>query len=251
MLFLRSLAFNLFFYVHTIVWLFVLLPTEVLPRIWLIRGVRLWAKFNRLALQAITGIRVELRGLENRPAGGAIYASKHQSTFETVSLLDLFSDPTFVLKKELMSIPLFGWYAKKAEQIPIDRSAGRTAMQSMAKRAREEMARGRQLVIYPEGTRRAAGAPPSYKQGVSHLYRDLGVPLVPVALNSGLFWPRRHYIRRPGTVVIEFGEVIPAGLEREEFRAEMIRQIESISDRLLAEAGGTAASTGHQGGDGI
>lgn len=236
MLFLRSLAFNVFFYVHTIVWLFVLLPTELLPRVWLIRGVQLWAKFNRLGLQAIAGVRVELRGLENRPQGGAIYASKHQSTFETVSLLDLFGDPTFVLKKELLSIPLFGWYAKKAEQIPIDRSAGRAALQSLARRAREEMARGRQLVIYPEGTRRPAGAPPSYKPGVIHLYRDLGVPMVPVALNSGLFWPRHGFLRPPGTLVVEFLPAIPPGRDPDEAYEAMKTAIEEASDRLLREA---------------
>ncbi len=236
MLFLRSLAFNLFFYLHTFVWLFVLLPTELLPRVWLIRGVKRWAKTNRRGLEVIAGVRVEFRGLENMPVGGAIYASKHQSTFETVSLLDLFADPTFVLKKELMSIPLFGWYAKKAEQIPIDRTAGRAALQSLTQRARAEMARGRQLVIYPEGTRRPAGAPPSYKPGVIHLYRELGVPMVPVALNSGLFWPRHGFLRPRGTLVVEFLPPIPAGRDPDVAFAEMRTAIETACDRLLREA---------------
>ncbi|NLH79999.1 MAG: 1-acyl-sn-glycerol-3-phosphate acyltransferase [Phyllobacteriaceae bacterium] len=236
MLFLRSLAFNLFFYAHTIAWLFLLLPTEVMPKVWLLRGVQSWARINRRALEVIAGVRVELRGLENRPEGGAIYASKHQSTFETVSLLDLFTDPTFVLKKELLSIPLFGWYAKKAEQIPVDRAAGRAALQSLTRRAREEMARGRQLVIYPEGTRRPAGAPPAYKLGVIHLYRELGVPMVPVALNSGLFWPRHGFLRPPGTLVVEFLPAIAPGRDPDEAFEEMKTAIETASDRLLREA---------------
>ena len=236
MVFLRSLAFNVFFYVHTFVWLFVLLPTEVLPRIWLIRGVKRWAATNRWALQAIGGVRVELRGLEHIPETGAIIASKHQSTFETVSMLDLFVDPTYVLKKELMSIPLFGWYAKKAEQIPVDRSAGRMALAQMTDRARLEMGRGRQLIIYPEGTRKTAGAEPSYKHGVVHLYRELGVPMVPVALNSGLFWPRHGFLRHPGTLVVEFLPIIPAGLDAEEAFSRLQSVIETATERLIAEA---------------
>ena len=121
----------------------------------------------------------------------------------------------------------------------------------MNRRAREEARHGRQFIIFPEGTRRAPGAPPDYKKGVAHLYRNLGLPCLPVGLNSGVFWPRRQYIRRPGTVVIEFGEVIPAGLGREEFLEAMTGQIESISDRLLAEAGGLPASARNLGGDGI
>lgn len=236
MIFLRSLAFNVFFYVHTFVWLFVLLPTEVLPRIWLIRGVKQWAATNRWALQAIGGVRVELRGREHIPETGAIIASKHQSTFETVSMLDLFVDPTYVLKKELLSIPLFGWYAKKAEQIPVDRTAGRLALAKMTERAKLEMARGRQLIIYPEGTRKPAGAEPSYKHGVAHLYRELGVPMVPVALNSGLFWPRHGFLRHPGTLVVEFMPIIPAGLDPEEAFAQLREAIETGTERLIAEA---------------
>jgi 1-acyl-sn-glycerol-3-phosphate acyltransferase len=236
MIFLRSLAFNVFFYLHTIASLVWFLPTEFLPRERLRASIKRWARINRWALGAIGGVKVELRGLENIPTTGAIIASKHQSTFETVSTLDLFADPTFVLKKELMSIPLFGWYAKKAEQIPIDRSAGRAALARMTERAKIEMARGRQLIIYPEGTRKAAGAPPSYKHGVAHLYRELGVPMVPVALNSGLFWPRHGFLRHPGTLVVEFLPPIPPGRDPETAFADLRAAIETASDRLLAEA---------------
>lgn len=236
MIFLRSLAFNVFFYVHTFVWLLLLLPTEFLPKIWLWRGIKTWARVNRWALTAIGGVRVELRGLENLPPGGLVLVSKHQSTFETVSLLDLFGDPVYVFKKELLSIPLFGWYATKAEQIPVDRTAGRAALNEMAERARIEVGRGRQLIIYPEGTRRPAGAPPNYKHGVVHLYRALGAPVVPVALNSGLFWPRHGFLRHPGTLVVEFLPPIPPGRDPEQVFVEMQAAIETATDRLLAEA---------------
>ena len=236
MVFVRSLAFNVFFYVHTFVWLILMLPTEVMPRAALMWSVKTWAKINRLALTVIGGVRVELRGLENIPAGGALIASKHQSTFETVSLLDLFSDPTYVLKKEMLSIPLFGWYAVKADQIPVDRKAGRAALIAMTERARLEVGRGRQLIIYPEGTRRPAGAEPAYKHGIVNLYRDLGVPLVPVALNSGLFWPRHGFLRHPGTLVLEFLPPIPPGRDPEEVFVDLQRLIETASDDLIADA---------------
>lgn len=240
MVFLRSLAFNVFFYAHTVFWLFVLLPSSLLPRGVLWWGVKTWARWNRCGMTAIGGIRVEIRGREHIPSGGAIIASKHQSTFETVSLLDLFDWPTFVLKRELMLIPLFGWYAAKAEQIPVDRTAGRQALVRLAERARIEVARGRQLIIYPEGTRRPAGADAAYKHGVAHLYRDLGVPMVPVALNAGLFWPRHGFRRPPGTLVVEFLPAIPAGLDPEVAFERMRDTIEAATDRLIAEALATA-----------
>jgi 1-acyl-sn-glycerol-3-phosphate acyltransferase len=237
MVFLRSLAFNVFFYVHTTVMLIVMLPTPFLPTsgpLW--ACVRSWSRVNRWAFRAIAGVKVELRGFENLPQGGAILASKHQSTFETAALLDLFHEPTFVLKKELLKIPLFGWYAQKAEQIPVDRSAGRSALAQMTDRARREVARGRQIIIYPEGTRRPAGAEPSYTYGVAALYSRLDVPLVPIALNSGLFWPRHGFFRPPGTLVVEILPPIPPGHETEIAYGEMQAAIETASDRLIAEA---------------
>ena len=216
MVFLRSLAFNLFFYLHTIAMLFVLIPLALTSKEVLMAGVRSWSRVNRWAMTAIAGVEVELRGLDNIPAGGAIIASKHQSTFETVALLDLVHAPTFVLKKELLSIPLFGWYAKRADQIPVDRTAGRSALLDMTERARRAVAAGRQIIIYPEGTRRPAGAEPTYKHGVAHLYADLDVPVVPVALTSGLFWPRHGFRRPPGTMVVEFLPPIPPGRDADE-----------------------------------
>lgn len=236
MVFLRSLAFNVFFYVHTVFWVLALMPTELLPKRFFWRGVYRWARVNRWALEAIGGVKVELRGLEHLPRGGVLVASKHQSTFETVALIDLFVEPSFVMKRELRRIPIFGWYTIKGEQILVDRKAGRSALVDMTGRAKAVTAQGRPILIYPEGTRRPAGAEPHYKHGIAHLYANLGVPLVPVALNSGLFWGRHDFLRHPGTLVVEFLPAIPPGRDPEEVFVEMRTAIETASDRLIAEA---------------
>ena len=149
--------------------------------------------------------------------------------------LERDDDFTFILKRELMWIPFFGWYLMKAAQVPIDRKAGSQALAAMNERARAEAARGRQVLIFPEGTRRAPGAPPAYKFGVAHLYANLGVPCLPVAINTGLFWPRRRFMRYPGTAVIEFLEPMPPGEPREVFFDELRRRIEGACERLLRE----------------
>lgn len=236
MVFLRSALFNAFFYLHTIYRLLVMIPSAFRSKDAVMAQVFRWARLNRAAMTAIAGVRVEVRGLEHLPTGGVIVASKHQSTFETVALLDFFADPTFVLKKELTRIPLFGFYTRVADQIAVDRTAGRAALKEMTGLARTAVAKGRQIIIYPEGTRRAAGAPPAYKHGVAHLYRELGVPMVPVALNAGLFWGRHQFLRRPGILIVEFLPPIPPGLGVDVAFEAMVEAIESGSDRLIEEA---------------
>lgn len=250
MVVLRSHLFNVLFYLNLALWLIPATVTFLMPRKASIRYAQAWAGSSLWLLRVVVGTRVEIRGRERIPPGGLLVACKHQSFLETFTFLVLVDDPTFVLKRELQWIPFFGWMLTKAGMIPV-RRGGSTALAEMNRRARAEVGRPRQIIIFPEGTRRPPGAPPSYKNGVGHLYRTLGVPCLPVGLNSGLFWPRRHFIRRPGTVVIEFGEVIPAGLRRDEFMSAMIGQIESISDRLLVEAGGVVAGAPNIDGDGI
>ncbi|MBZ6077703.1 lysophospholipid acyltransferase family protein [Microvirga puerhi] len=235
MLILRSLLFNIAFYVNIILWMIMLLPTFLLPRRVFMRGVQAWACSSLWLLRVVAGIRVEISGRERIPAGGLLVAAKHQSLWETFALLPLFDDPTFILKRELMWIPVFGWFTWKADCVPVNRKAGSQALIRMMARAHEEVDEGRQLVIFPEGTRRPPGAPPAYKFGVSHLYQNLGVPCLPIALNSGLYWPRREFIRRPGTIRVEILEPIPSGLPRDAFFRQMQDVIESASDRLLAE----------------
>src|SRR6185437_10375323 len=216
-LFLRSLIFNILFYLVLVLCSLVALPTFLMPRAALLRVARWWAKATFVLMRAICNIKVEFRGVENIPKGPLIVASKHQSMWETISLLRFFEAPFFVVKRQLNFIPLFGWYLIKTGMVAIDRSEGRRALLSVIRRAAEEVRHGRQFVIFPEGTRTAPGAPPQYKGGVGMVYNECGVPCLPVALNSGLFWPRRTFMRYPGTLVVEFLDPIPPGLKREEF----------------------------------
>jgi 1-acyl-sn-glycerol-3-phosphate acyltransferase len=233
---LRSVAFNIAFYVNITVWMICALPTLVLPRGAVMAVVRTWARCNIVLLRTIAGIRCEIRGRERIPPGGLLVACKHQSVWETFALFLLFDDPCYVLKRELTWLPLFGWLAMKARMVPVDRGARSAAMKAMTARAMVEVAAGREIVIFPEGTRRPPGAEPQYKFGVAYLYSELNVPCVPVALNSGLFWPRRQIVKRPGTIVIEVLEPIPPGLERVAFLERLQHDIERASDRLLDEA---------------
>ncbi|MDR3497216.1 MAG: lysophospholipid acyltransferase family protein [Ancalomicrobiaceae bacterium] len=236
MIWLRSLAFNVYFYVNLVLWLIVLIPFGLLPPARLWRMIAVWSRLNAFMLKHLAGTDVEFRGLENLPTGPAIIASKHQSAWETVCLLHFFDRPAFVLKRELTLIPLFGWYLARLAMIPVDRGKGHSALRDMVNRAEVVVATGRQIIIYPEGTRRPPTAEPAYKYGVTQLYRQLDIPCVPVALNSGSFWPRRGFIRRPGRIVVEFLSPIPPGMEREAFFKALQDGIETASDRLRREA---------------
>ncbi|MXQ11315.1 1-acyl-sn-glycerol-3-phosphate acyltransferase [Microvirga makkahensis] len=235
MLFVRSFLFNVAFYANLVLWLIILIPAFLVPRRVFIALVKVWARSSLWLLRVIAGTRVEIRGVGRIPAGGALVAAKHQSFWETFALVTIFDDPTFILKRELMWIPFFGWYLRKARCVPVNRRAGSQALVQMTARAREEAQHGRQIIIFPEGTRRPPGAPAAYKYGVAHLYQNLGFPCIPVALNSGLYWPRRQFIRRPGTIRVEILDPIAPGLKREEFFQSMQDAIEESSGRLLAE----------------
>ena len=236
MLFLRSTAFNVFFHLNISIWMLAASPLLLVSGDTLWSVVFAWSRLNLFALKWLAGIDVELRGLENLPATPCIIAAKHQSAFETVSLLHLFRRPAFILKKELMRIPLFGWYASKLVMVPVDRGGGQKTLRAMLDDARQVLNTGRQIIIFPEGTRVAPGSPPAYKYGIISLYKALGVPVVPVALNSGLHWPRRGFFRYPGKIVVEFLPPIAPGLDGTEFMDSLIGAIESKSDQLLLEA---------------
>jgi 1-acyl-sn-glycerol-3-phosphate acyltransferase len=232
---LRSIVFNALFYLNTLVWLLLGLPTFFMPyraTIWVAKS---WGRINLVLLRVVAGIDCELRGREKIPPGPLIVASKHQSAWETFALLPLFDNPLFIVKRELMWIPIFGWLMRKGRMVPVDRGAGSQALAAMAERARTELGEGRQLIIFPEGTRRPAGAEPRYKYGVAHLYVAEGVPCLPVALNSGLFWPRRSLKLRPGTVIVEILDPIAPGLDKDAFFERLRGTIEDATARLLAE----------------
>ena len=236
MIVIRSIAFNILFYVNMTVLAFLGLPTLLMKRHAVQGLARLWARNSLWLLDKICGAKVEFRGLEHLPKGACIIAAKHQSALETFAITTQMDDFTFVLKRELLAIPLFGWYLKRAEQIAIERARRGQALSDLTRQVQEALAQGRQVFIFPEGTRKAAGAPPDYKPGVAHLCAASGALCVPVALNSGLFWPPRGFVRRPGRVVIEFLAPIAADTDKQRFMRLLESRIEAETARLIAAA---------------
>ncbi|MBX9991052.1 lysophospholipid acyltransferase family protein [Phreatobacter oligotrophus] len=237
MLHLRSLLFNIFFYLWTLILMIIVLPALAWPNDRPILGIGLvWGRGNLWALRVICGLKVEWRGMEKIPDGPLLVAAKHQSAWETFAFFIPFRRPAYVYKRQLAYVPLFGWLIWKAKQIPVDRGRKGEALASITVGAKRAAAIGRQVMIFPEGTRRAVDAPPDYKFGVTHLYRSLGLPCQPVALNSGMFWSRKSMTRRPGTVLVEFLDPIPPGLPPAEFSARLEAGIEEATNRLIAES---------------
>ena len=236
MIVLRSIAFNIIFYVNLVLFLVMGLWLLLCPRIWAIRALQFWARTSLWLLRVICNINFEVRGREHIVAGPCLVAGKHQSLWETFAILPLFDDPCMVLKRELTFIPLFGWFCLKFKMIGVERSAGSSALRKLVARGKEEIAGGRAIIIMPEGTRRGVDDLPDYKPGAAALYTALNVPCVPFGLNSGLFWPRRKLLRLPGAITLEFLPTIPAGLPRKEFQKQLEAAIETSSTQLIAEA---------------
>ena len=236
MIMFRSIIFNILFYINLALFLVLGFEFFFLPRKWAIRALQTWARSSIWLLRVICNTKMVVRGAQHIPKGPAIVAGKHQSFWETFAILPLLDDPCFVLKKELTYIPFFGWFCLKFKMIAVDRNAGTQALRDLTARAKEEVARPRQIVIMPEGTRRGPDEPPDYKPGVAAVYGQLAVPCVPFGLNAGLFWPRRKFMRLPGTIIIEFCEPIPAGLPRKEFQHLLQNAIENSSSGLVREA---------------
>jgi 1-acyl-sn-glycerol-3-phosphate acyltransferase len=229
---IRSLLFNGVFYGWTTVCAVLGLPLLLGPRIGIYYLGRLWAHPILAALGLLCGLRHEVRGRENIPEGGVLVAAKHQSAWETIVFSVLLWDHSFVVKRELFWLPLFGLYLARAGLIPVDRQGGSKALRRMVAAAKAVAAAGRPIVIFPEGTRVAPDQQRPYHPGVAALYNQLGVPVVPVALNSGLFWRRRSFWKRPGTIVLEFLPPIAPGLPRKVFLARLEQAIEGRSRAL-------------------
>ncbi|MCE2889618.1 MAG: 1-acyl-sn-glycerol-3-phosphate acyltransferase, partial [Hyphomonadaceae bacterium] len=199
------------------------------------RVMETWAKVMRFGAKWIAGITYEVRGLEHLPNGPIMIGAKHQSVLDTI-IPTLFTNmPVYVLKQELLNLPIFGWYCRKAGLIAIDRSGHMSALKAMVAQAKERFEQGRPLIIFPEGTRQMIGAEPDYKPGVAAIYMLLGVPCVPLALNTGTSWPAKGFMRYPGKVVFEFLPVIPPGLKRGPFMELLESRIEGASQALLEE----------------
>ncbi len=240
MIYLRSLAFNIFFFGGLTIFLSMMLFVLPLPDRYTVICVRRWSRILCGALKVLAGVDQEVRGLENIPDEPVIFASKHQSIWETIALVYIFPEQTYVLKKELMAIPLWGWCAKACGHISVDREGGAGALKGLVRDSRAALKRGRHLIIFPEGTRSAPGKTGTYHPGIAALYSQLSAPVVPVALNSGLYWGRRHFLKTPGTIIVEFLPPIPEGLDRRTFMAELEQRIETASNRLITEAKGSA-----------
>lgn len=199
--------------------------------------VKLWALTLLWLQYIIVGTRFDFRGIQNIPKDtNLLVAGKHQSAWETYTLILFFNDPAYILKRSLMRLPLFGWYAAKMETVPIDRGRGSVALTSITKNAKKLMEKSaRQIIIYPEGTRKMAGAPAKYKYGITHLYNTMNTPVLPVALNSGLFWARETFMRYPGTILVEFMPPIKPGLKKEIFAKKLEKNIETKTLEQMKE----------------
>lgn len=236
MLALRSILFNTAFYANLIIRMILLSPYYfIVPRKRAFEVPKNWARSSHWLLEKIVGTTYSVEGLENIPQGGYILAPKHQSFWDTFALLPYLDDPVYILKRELMWIPIFGWYVAKQQMIPVNRSARGKVMVGVMDRTKRAMQDGRQLIIYPEGTRRPPGGVPHYKYGIARLYKDLDVPVVPVAMHPGLFWPRRKFLRFPGHLKVRILPPIEPGLDPDVFFDTLIERLEKASDDLLIE----------------
>lgn len=231
-LWLRSAIFNLFFYFWTILVSVVCLPMLLMPYRIAIKPGAIWATGTMIGARLLCGLRYEIRGKEYLVPGKAIIACKHQSAWETVIFYLLCPYPVYVLKKELSYLPLFGWYTILMKHIIVDRSAGASALKSLVKQSLDRLNRGRQIVIFPEGTRTAPGKSGTYQSGIAAIYNKADTPVTPVALNSGSYWGKSSFIKHPGTIVLEFLPPIPPGLSKKDFMQQLEERIEAGSSKL-------------------
>jgi 1-acyl-sn-glycerol-3-phosphate acyltransferase len=235
---LRSALFNLLFFGWTTLCCIALLPALLLPHRVTMAWIFVWLRVTYWLEKTILGIDYRVVGREHLPDGACIVAAKHQSAWETLKLHLLLPDPAIVLKSELLKVPVWGKYLLKTGMIPVDRGAGSKAIRSMIDHAKVRVAEGRPIAIFPQGTRTAPGTWRPYRIGVGALYEGLSVPVVPMALNSGVFWGRRAFRKRPGTITVEFLPPIPPGLPREEMMRRLEEELEAASERLSVAAGG-------------
>ena len=242
MTFIRSLIYALWFYVTLVVIGLICMPPSMVSRGAAMSSIRFFAGVQRFGLRLICGISTEFRGLENLPAGVGLIAMKHQSTYDTIAPFLFIRNPAYILKKELLKAPVFGVYASRVG-IPIDRAGGAKTMKLMMAAARKGAESGQQIVIFPEGTRQEPDTPTDVKPGVIFMYNELGIPCVPVALNTGLCWQGSGFLRKPGRIVFEVLKPIEPGLKRADFTRRLKDALDPATERLVAE--GRAAQGKH------
>jgi len=236
MIWLRSGLYHFLFIAWTLILAILYLPLLAGPPIGVQRAARFWVKGAHFLQRIVLGLSWELRGREHIPNGAAVFAAKHQSAWETLVFHAVLADPVFVLKRELLRLPFIGWYLSASGQIAIDRAAGMKALAAMARAARGALDAGRQVIVFPEGHRQPPGVTGTYLPGVAILYGEGGAPIIPVALNSGLFWGRNAFLRRPGRIVMEILPPMPPGIDRRSFVNELRARIETATRKLEAEA---------------
>lgn len=232
---IRSVGFFICFFVWSVIMNLVFIPALLLDKKWIVLGQRIWSGGIIFLLQTICGLRLEIRGREYIPNGAGIIAAKHQSAFETMVFHEITDDPAIILKKELLNIPVYGWYCRKTEMIAVDRKGHAAALKSMLAQAGKAIANNRPIIIFPEGTRSPLDQDLPFQPGIAALYSKLDQPVTPVALNTGLFWPRKSFFCRPGVMVMEFLPPIEPGLDRKTFMAELKSRIEAKTEELVAE----------------
>jgi 1-acyl-sn-glycerol-3-phosphate acyltransferase len=233
---LRSLLFNFCFFSWSVVSAFLFAPMFLISVGTAQRIGRPWANVSLWLARVICGIRYEIRGREYITDAPVIYASKHQSAWDTLIFLSLLRSPAYVLKRELLWLPFWGWYLWRMRMIAIDRKSGASSIKHLIRASREALAESRTIVIFPEGTRTAPGATPHYHPGITALYSQLEVPVVPIALNSGCYWGKNAFTKHAGTILMQFLPPIPPGLAKLEFMAKLQETIETASQQLLEEA---------------
>lgn len=233
---MRSLAFNALGFAWTAAMMTAALPLLLAPRRWLLAFGRVWIRGLFALLRALVGLDHEVRGRENLPDGPFLVAAKHQSAWDTLVFPLIFADPAYILKRELTWSPPFGWYLLRHGAVPIDRAGGAASLRRMLRGARAVVRQGRPLIIYPEGTRRPPDTAGDYHSGVAALYRDLDLPVVPIALNSGVFWGRHAFRKQPGRIVVEILPPIAPGLDRRTFMHRLADSLEPATQRLVREA---------------
>ena len=236
MMMFRSILFVIWMYGLMAVLGLLALPALLLPKSVTFWAISLYARGLIWGLKVICGIRVEIRGRQNMPRGTVLYAGKHNCMLDVFIPFLVMSAPAIILKQELLWYPFLGWYALKAAMIPIDRAGNTRTLKKMVAAARERAEDGRQIVIFPEGTRTVPGAEPAYHAaGISALAKGIEAPILPAATNAGLCWPGRGLKRSKGTIIYEILPPIPAGLPRKELMSRLQSELETASDALVAE----------------
>ncbi|MBA5724012.1 1-acyl-sn-glycerol-3-phosphate acyltransferase [Candidatus Liberibacter sp.] len=236
MILIRSIIFNILFCINILLAAIISIPLWLLStKKQFMRFARIWVNIQQLLLKYVTKTCLKVEGLEHIPPKGCIIAIKHQSSWDTIFFLTCLNDPIFIVKRSIFYIPLFGWYCFRLGMIGVDRNSKRIDMRNIIKRSQKTVEQNRQLVIYPEGTRRPPGAKTIYKKGIAHIYNSLSVPVIPIVVHAGLFWPHKGFMRYPGNFKVRILPPIPPGMPKEDFFAKLQDNMEYESKKLLLE----------------